>query len=309
MADEFRAARPDELNAVFDLRARAFQRGTAADWAAFVERDPWRHDGVDLVGMADGRVVATLYLLARRISGPEGELRLSGVGDVASDPSVRGRGYIRRLLALAHERNRAANYDLAMLFTASPWVYSGSAGFSILPCAWLDLDLHRLMEPVDGWTIESIDPRHHLAGMRQVYEQFGHARPGYPLRGDAYWQHPARLTDTSWARVALDRDQHVVAYLRARPAFDGSIMLQEAPYVAADAMHALVAELARDPLLTRDSRLGGRLPRDHTLGAVGNWSVRDHTMVYPYSAAGARLLAVLRDPAEQRAVYWSADGF
>src|SRR5437762_2942690 len=127
MSDEFRLARADELEAVFDLRARAFGRGTAAEWATGAARDPWRDDGEDLVAVSDGRVVATVRLLARGILGTDGELRLAGFGDVGSDPSVRGQGMIRRLLALAHARNRSAGYDLAMLFTGQPWIYSGRA--------------------------------------------------------------------------------------------------------------------------------------------------------------------------------------
>ena len=197
MTDEFRLVRTDELAAMFDLRARAFEQGTASDWAAYVERDPWRDAGADLVAVADGRVVATVRLLARRIAAVDGELRLAGFGAVASDPAVRRQGYVRRLLAVAHERNRAAGYDLAMLFTGSPWVYSGSAGFSALPFWWLDLDFRRLRVPAGQWTIAPADPDRHLAGMQQVYDEFGQGRPGYPLRDHAYWTHPARLTDAS----------------------------------------------------------------------------------------------------------------
>ena len=111
MSDEIRVAHADELGAVFELRARAFERGTGGDWAVSHERDPWRDAGVDLVGVLDGRIVATVRVLARRIAGLDGELRLAGFGDVASDPAVRGQGFIRRLLHLAHERNSAAGYD------------------------------------------------------------------------------------------------------------------------------------------------------------------------------------------------------
>jgi predicted N-acetyltransferase YhbS len=309
MTDEFRLARADELAAVFELRARAFERGTATDWAAYREQDPWRDAGADLVAVSDGRLVATVRVLARRLAGLDGELRLAGFGAVASDPAVRGQGYVRRLLALAHEHNRAAGYDLALLFTRSPWVYAGSAGFSILPCWWLDLDLHQLPPAVGAWTIAPAHPSRHLLGMRQVYEQFGRGRPGYPVRGDAYWTHPARLTDTSRVRVALDRDQHVAAYLRVRLAGDGPARLLECPYLATDAPHALVAELDHEPGLVQVARLGGRLPRDHALGRVGQWRRRDDAMACPYTAAGARLLAALHDPPTRRAVYWSGDGF
>src|SRR2546426_729743 len=76
------------------------------------ERDPWRDAGADFVGVSDGGVVATLRVLARRIAGAHSELRMSGFGAVASEPAVRGQGYVRRLLALAHDSNRTAGYDV-----------------------------------------------------------------------------------------------------------------------------------------------------------------------------------------------------
>jgi predicted N-acetyltransferase YhbS len=310
MTDEIRLARPDELPAVFDLCARAFGRGAPADWAASLERDPWRRAGAILVATADGRVVATVRIVARRMAGPDGgELRLAGFGDVASDPAVRGRGYVRRLLALAHERNRAAGYDLAMLFTAVPWVYAGRAGFAVVPFWWLDLDLGRAPRPGGRWTTAPADPRRHLAALRQLYEQFGRDRPGYPVRDDAYWAHPARLDDTSWLRVAVDQDERVGAYLRVWLAGDGPAWLLECPYVAAAAAEALVAALGREPGLAPGATLSGRLPRDHALGRLGRWRRDEDAMAHPYTAAGARLLATLRAPTAERAVYWSGDGF
>jgi predicted N-acetyltransferase YhbS len=309
MPDEFRLARTDELAAVFDLRARAFRRGTVGDWAAGHDRDPWRDDGADLVAVSGGRVVATLRVLARRIASEESEVRLAGFASVASDPNVRQLGYVRRLLALAHERNHATGYDLAMLFTRSPWVYSGSAGFSILPFWWLDADLRRLPKPAGHWTIEPADPSRHLAGMRHAYDQFGRDRPGYPLRGEAYWSHPARLADPSWTRVALDRHGQVAAYLRVRLSPEGPATLLECPYLAADAVFALAAECPSDPAFARVNGLGGRLPRDHALGPAGAWRVADHAMVHRYTPTGGQLLEALRDATNRRSVYWYGDGF
>jgi predicted N-acetyltransferase YhbS len=309
MTVEFRLADANELAAVFELRARAFNRGTPSDWAANVEQDPWRDAGADLVAVTEGRVVATVRVLARRIAGLDSELRLAGFGDVASDPAVRGQGHVRCLLGLAHERNRSAGYDLAMLFTRSPWVYSGSAGFSIVPHSWFELDLRRLPVPACHWTIEPADPSRHLAAIRRVYEQFGQGRPGYPLRGDEYWAHPARQTDASWTRVALDRDKEVAAYLRVRLLPDGRALVQEFPYIVGDAAFALAADLSQDPLMAQCASVGGLMPHDHVLGCAGAWSMSDSTMFHPYTAAGTQLLAALRDPTNERAVFWSGDSF
>jgi predicted N-acetyltransferase YhbS len=309
MSDEFRHAEADELPAVFDLRARAFNQGTANDWAASHERDPWRDAGADLVALSDDRVVATVRVLARRIAGVDSELGMAGFADVASDPAVRGQGYVRRLLALAHERNRSAGYDLAMLFTRSPWVYSGSAGFAALPTWWLEIDPRRTAVSDGGWIVEQVDPLRHLPALRQVYEQFGQGRPGYPLRGDAFWTHSARLTDGSWTRICRDRDGCVVAYLRVQRASDRRVTVQECPYVSAGAAFSLMAALGRDADFAECPTVGGRLPHDHVLGAAGEWSTRDNAMVRAYTRAGEQLLAHLRDPTNQRTVYWSGDSF
>jgi predicted N-acetyltransferase YhbS len=309
MTDEFRVVRADELEAMFDLRARAFKQGTGPDWAASADRDPWRDAGADLVAVGAGRVVATVRLLARRVAAGDGELRLAGFGAVASDPAVRRQGYIRRLLATAHARNRADGYDLAMLFTGSPWVYSGSAGFSDLSFSALHVDFRRALPPTIAWTIAPADLDRHLRGMQQVYDAFGQGRPGYPLRDQAYWTHPARLTDASSTRVALDRDQRVAAYLRLRLTHDGRAIVQEFPYITAAAASAIVAGLAKDPALAPYATLSGCLPRDHVLGAAGEWRVRDDAMACAYTPAGASLLQTLRDPTEQRVVYWSGDDF
>jgi hypothetical protein len=47
MPDEIRLARPADLAAVFDPRARAFGYGTARDSAAFRDQHPWRDAGAD----------------------------------------------------------------------------------------------------------------------------------------------------------------------------------------------------------------------------------------------------------------------
>jgi predicted N-acetyltransferase YhbS len=310
MTDEFRLVHADEFAAMYDLRARAFKQGTASDWAADIERDPWRDAGADLVALSDGQVVANVRVLARRITTFGGELRLAGFGDVASDPARRGQGYIRRLLALAHARNRSAGFDLAMLFTHSPWIYSGSAGFSALPFWWLDLDVPRAPAPAGGpWTIVPAELDRHLAGMQQVYDEFGQGRPGYPVRDRAYWTHPARAIDAGWTRVALDRTQRVVAYLRVLVRADGRATIQECPYVTSSSTAALVAGLADDPRLARCVSFGGRLPRNHALGPAGQWRVNADAMACPYTAAGADLLQALREPTNQRGVYWYGDGF
>jgi predicted N-acetyltransferase YhbS len=312
MTDEFRLARADELDAAFAVSALAFQRGTVADWAAGLDRDPWRDAGENLVAVADGRVVASLRVCARRIAGPAGDLRLAGIANVASHPSIRRQGYIHRLLSLAHQRSSAAGYDLAMLFTGVPYVYSGGAAFETLPFWWLDIPLEGLAHPDDAWRVEPLDISRHLGEMREVYDAFGRDRPGYPLRDDAFWAHPARRVEAEWTRVALNPSGRVVAYGRVRVgAADGQVRLGELPYLEADAARAIYADFERDPAVAACTTLGGRMPRDHALGTLpgASWRTYLDSMGHGYTPEGAALLTLLREGPPERAVYWTSDGF
>jgi predicted N-acetyltransferase YhbS len=312
MTDEFRLARADELDAVFALSALAFQRGTAADWAAGLDRDPWRDAGENLVAVADGCIVGSLRVCARRVAGPAGSLRLAGIGNVASEPSIRRRGYIRRLLSLAHERCRAAGYDLAMLFTGVPHVYSGGAAFEVLPFWWLEVPIQPVARSESAWRVEPLDISRHLAEVREIYDAFGRNRPAYPLRDDAFWAHPARQADAEWMRVALDSSGRVVAYCRVRVGLvDGHRWLGELPYAEADAARAIWDDLARDPALATCRTLDGRMPRDHVLGTLpgASWRANLDSMAHAYTAEGAALVNLLRKGKPERAVYWMSDGF
>src|SRR5690242_1568115 len=128
-----------------------------------------------------------------------------------------------------------------MLFTGSPWVYSGSAGYATLPLRALNVDTALYPAPVERWRTAQFDLSEHLAGVRAVYAQFGQGRPGYPLRDDAYWSHARMSTMAGWACVALGHDDRVVGYIHVRMAPDDRVIAIECPYVMDDAVGALVA--------------------------------------------------------------------
>jgi hypothetical protein len=159
--------------------------------------------------------------------------------------------------------------------------------------------------------VEPLDVARHLAEVREIYEAFGRERPGYPVRDDAFWAHPARRIDAESMRVALDPSSRAVAYCRVRVAADGQRWIGELPYLEADAARALVADLERDPTLAADSRLGGRMPRDHVLGTLpgASWRTYVDSMAHAYTAEGAALVNLLREGKDERAVYWMSDGF
>ena len=329
--DSFRQADEGELAAVYALRARAFA-GEAAWFARHDRDDPWRAAGANYVAACGGRVVATLRIFARHIRlGPE-DIPVACFGDVATDPPYRGRGYMRRLLALANEQNAAHGFALGLLATGSPGVYVG-AGFRVVPVPWYALDLplpatvraraDALVREATGggrWVIVPWAAARQ-AGVRAVYEAFGRGRPGYPVREDALWSHlssASRANSPAWLRLATNGDGSLAAYLlAATPGRNPrGLTILECPYApgAEEAAHLLTAALASDPAVRAAGwpSVAGALPGDHALFAAdaplpGRRGTAEYLMLRPYTPRGAQAEEMLRREAAGRFVYWLGD--
>ncbi|MFN8024383.1 MAG: GNAT family N-acetyltransferase [Acidimicrobiales bacterium] len=118
---ELRRARPDDLDGIADLLAARGEPADAVD-LRLVAADP--DEGLDhvFVATAGERVVATATLLREtvRLGGvdlPAGQVEL-----VATDPEFEGRGLIRSLMAMAHERSHARG-DLLQVMIGIPYFY------------------------------------------------------------------------------------------------------------------------------------------------------------------------------------------
>jgi predicted N-acetyltransferase YhbS len=332
MPEELREARDGELEAVYELRGRAFGADdpdgeeSSAPWFAWHDReDPWRAAGANYVALVDGQLVATVRVFARRITLGQATVAVAGFGDVATDPLAQGRGHMRRLLSYANTQNEARGFDLGLLFTGVPRVYEG-AGFRLVPTAWYSLPLPLPSTAVlpgssRRWSIAP-SGTDALPALRAVYEEFGRNRPGYPVRDDAYWAARARQgeqEERGWLRVARDERGVVASYLLARHSFWGApdvATILECPYREGgeEAATVLMAALAQDLLAAGKRSIEGALPRDHALcSPTAPWPARlgvnDFTMVRPYSALGTEAEQALRREAEGRFVYWIADYF
>jgi len=118
-----RTATPDDVPALHDLWRRAFD---APLMVPVHETDAGRL-GRTVVADDAGRVLASVYWVPREIGAPDGGTLLAGgVANVASAPEARGRGLVRRALAVAVEQMAAAGADVSLLFTGTPDVYRSS---------------------------------------------------------------------------------------------------------------------------------------------------------------------------------------
>ncbi|MFE7407037.1 GNAT family N-acetyltransferase [Isoptericola sp. NPDC057559] len=126
---QLRTASATDAAALYALWARAFD---APLMVPVYESDDGRL-GRTVLAVApgrDGAVLASVYWTPRVVTSADGTraLRAGCVANVAAAPEARGRGLVRRALAVALEQMAAAGTDVALLFTGTPGVYR-SSGF------------------------------------------------------------------------------------------------------------------------------------------------------------------------------------
>jgi predicted acetyltransferase len=121
---EIRALAPEEMNAVRDVRARAFGPLPDEDWERRVQAArPSVEDGRHLAGFEDGRVVATgtVHEMTQWWHGKA--VSMGGVSAVTVAPEERGRGLGRRVVAALLDLCAARGHPLAVLYPATTPLY------------------------------------------------------------------------------------------------------------------------------------------------------------------------------------------
>lgn len=125
-----RGLRSDEFAPVSELVVRAFDAQAAGRVLQGMPADPDFAFERNRVIELDGRLVARLYLLDRRMRYRGGTLRVGAIGGVCVDPEYRGRGLCRRLLEDATAVLCREGCDLSLLF-GKPAIY-GPSGWQAL---------------------------------------------------------------------------------------------------------------------------------------------------------------------------------
>jgi aminoglycoside 2'-N-acetyltransferase I len=144
----------DELPAVLRDQVLALHQQA---WPSFGDREPGPlHDPLlDPVAMllvADGRVLAALHILSKRIEHAGSTYAASGLSTVVTDEAERGRGYGRRLVVAARDAIAASGADLGIFTCDRPLgPFYESAGWTILPGTVLVGGTPAAPFPSDQW--------------------------------------------------------------------------------------------------------------------------------------------------------------
>ncbi|MER7499028.1 GNAT family N-acetyltransferase [Nonomuraea pusilla] len=302
----FRAARPSDTPSLYGTWAESF---TASHVTVLYEQDPGRFERT-FVAVEGAEVLAVVHWLPRPVRDASGGVRRVGcVSSVATRPQARGRGLVKRLLALAAGSMAEAGCSWSLLFTGTPGVYE-SSGWRLFDRPWTAGRLAPAAPPGDGWSAAPVglDRWPVLAALRERHDA---DRPLTTVRSAADWTGRVPVWYSEPREILLlTRDGRPAAYAVAD--WDSGDVLEIGldGGEAAGPLFRAVAARARERGV-RDGAL--RAPLDPAVRAAlpclfETWERRgDLTgMARPILDTEDDVRAIVADP---RAVHWTADYF
>ncbi|WP_066939575.1 GNAT family N-acetyltransferase [Microtetraspora fusca] len=303
---QFRTARAADDDSLYEVWARSF---TASHIVPLYEQDPGRRERTYVATDGDG-VLAVVYWLPRDIRDASGAVRRVGcVSSVATRPEARGRGLVKRLLALAADAMTADGCAWSLLFTGTPQVYA-SSGWQVFdrPFVAGPPAAGGLLE--DGWAAAPVGLDRWL-DLARLHDRYDERRPLTTVRSPRDWTERVPLWYAPPCEILLLRRHDAPMAYAVVDWSEGEVL--EVALGAEDAAVPLFHAVAGRARTRGLPSLKLYAPLDPAIRAAlpslfDGWAADgDPTgMARPILADPAEVRTVVEDP---RAVAWTADYF
>ncbi|MBO4204610.1 GNAT family N-acetyltransferase [Micromonospora echinofusca] len=305
----YRSATPADVPSLLATWAESF---AGADVGLLWARDPGRLPRT-FVAVRDAEVLAAVYYLPRRVRDAAGHVDLvGGVANVATRPSARGQGHVRRLLDLAGAAMAADGCAWSLLFTGTPEVYR-SSGFRSFT---LDYRSGRPVRPaaplVPGWSVRPA-PLADWPEIAPVHRAFNARRPLSTVRTADDWGRRVPFWYAPPAELLVARQHGQVGGYLVTQRSDDRLRVAEAAVWPGqeDALAALFAAVAARAGSAGVTCIEARLPADPAIELALPCLLTDPVtetdttgMVRPVHATPEHLTALLTAPG---AFHWPGD--
>lgn len=247
---EFRAIKQSELDECLDLWGNVF--GVGRDYfPPYFFGDPWFRRVYTRVAVADGKIASVIQICERRVRVGEAELTMGGIGNVATHPDYRGRGYSQRLLQDCAKIMRGRRMDFSVLFTGIMPFYEKVLWRSVPQRMFGGKPKADIPPPDSRYAIRPWDWEKDMSAVQRVYEAFNAGRSLTTVRTPEYWAGyvPSRFGKPQ-NRFVAELGGKVVGYIYVTCDLQNA-WLQEIGYLpehkaCADALCIRAAEVVRD---------------------------------------------------------------
>jgi len=216
---QIRNPTPDEAPVLCDLLARSFHK-PGNSFEELRERfqrtlEVSFNPSLDRVIEMEGRLVARVGILDRRMHYEGATLRVGAICGVCTDPAFRGRGLLRRLLEDATGFLRERAFDVSLLF-GEPAYYGGS-GWRTLSAFNLSTSFPLREGPIPR--VRAFGPQRDGAFLARIHRQLSARLTGPFLRSDADWR--------AWVPLRLERGLHRIHVVEDGDAPAGYFVLRQ----------------------------------------------------------------------------------
>ena len=264
-----RAARRDELPAVYDLLDQAFAEAPRSLFVAQTEHDSTFRLRHARVAVTDGRIAGYVRIFARTMLIRGVPVAAGGIGSVATHPGARHDGIATALLQDAIEQMQRETMAVSFLFTGIPGFYE-RLGYRIVREPYFEADASEAAAtPTNSLyslrSIEDADVRRLVAIHRTATAR----TTGATLRSARTWRDAQHwLTEDDAGCFVAERNGVPVAYIRSRCREYGHQILEaECVPRHEGAIATLVAAVGRRAL-THNERIVALAPDTHPLATA-----------------------------------------
>ncbi|HUV05926.1 MAG TPA: GNAT family N-acetyltransferase [Armatimonadota bacterium] len=189
MSEEFRAVEPDELGKCLSLWSEVFKRADGDCFVPYLRGDPWYRHEYTRVCVLDGKLVSALQICEREVRVGSARIRMGGIGNVATHPDHRKKGYSSRLLRDAIAVMREHGMDFSVLFTGIQPFYE-KAGWCSVPVRTLSGRLRRKLrdDTQTKYSTRPCDWTYDMPSIQGIHEEGNSLRPLTVVRSREYWK-------------------------------------------------------------------------------------------------------------------------
>ena len=171
-----------ELEEVVELCDAAFPKTQKEYFERHVLKDKTLEPADTRILVKDRRILSSVQVFPRTMYVKGENLKFGGIGNVATLPEERGKGYAGMVLQDALNYIRSKNLRIALLSTTINSYYE-KFGFKAIKRSLVSIDLPGMQQP----HVRVFDERRDLGAVMSLYEKFNNESAGPVVRDSKYW--------------------------------------------------------------------------------------------------------------------------
>ncbi len=229
-----------ELHAVVELCNAAFDKTSLEYFERHMFKDETLSFEDSRILVCDGRIVSSVQVFPRTIYIRGKKVPMGGIGNVATLPSERNKGYAGKVMLDAMDYMKQRGFQISLLTTTINEYYE-RFGFETVRRQLVHMNL---IPHTGNPQISVFDCNRDMKGVIGLYDRYNAGSTGPLVRDAAYWQSQLGFCGEDAGLFLVFRDAgEILGYARGRKETASTKILE---YAVADGREEIISALFRD---------------------------------------------------------------